>query len=322
MSYVSVIGGINIDLNAKTDYNYKFNSNPGNIFYSAGGVGRNIAENISKLGIKTYLFGVVGLDIFGEYVIDTTKNINLDLSRILKTKKYSTGIYLSILNNDNDMSYAISDMKINSLIDRNYIKNNLEILLNSKLCIIDTNLDYETILYIVHFLNCNKIKYIIEPVSIQKINKLYNIKENIQCITPNIVELRNFIDEDFVFNNEKEDNDNDIKKIFDLIKYKINFIDDIIVTLGKDGVLFFDIINDEYFYEKSFSIEVINANGAGDAFLAGYSYGIYNEFDKIKSVRLGICNSLINLQSDDTVSKLLSEDLLKKTYWRFYNEFI
>ena len=56
--YVCVIGGLNIDLQGSSDAPLVLNdSNPGEIEMSAGGVGRNIAENIVRNGLpeKTIL---------------------------------------------------------------------------------------------------------------------------------------------------------------------------------------------------------------------------------------------------------------------------
>ena len=50
--FVCVIGGMNIDLQGSSNQPLVFNdSNPGEIVMSAGGVGRNIAENIAKLSL-------------------------------------------------------------------------------------------------------------------------------------------------------------------------------------------------------------------------------------------------------------------------------
>ena len=64
--YVVVIGGLNIDLQGSSNKPLVLNdSNPGEIAMSAGGVGRNIAENIAKLNIHSKILSYVGDDTFG-----------------------------------------------------------------------------------------------------------------------------------------------------------------------------------------------------------------------------------------------------------------
>ena len=58
--YVCVIGGLNIDLQGSSDAPLVFNdSNPGEIEMSAGGVGRNIAENMARISIDSKILSYV-----------------------------------------------------------------------------------------------------------------------------------------------------------------------------------------------------------------------------------------------------------------------
>ena len=83
--YVCVIGGLNIDLQGSSDKPLVFNdSNPGEVAMSAGGVGRNIAENISKLNIHSKILSYAGNDALGDYVIDQSRASKVDTSLVIK----------------------------------------------------------------------------------------------------------------------------------------------------------------------------------------------------------------------------------------------
>ena len=61
--FVSVIGGANIDIHGRSTQALRSNdSNPGDVHISAGGVARNIAENLARLGADTRLISAVGDD--------------------------------------------------------------------------------------------------------------------------------------------------------------------------------------------------------------------------------------------------------------------
>ena len=67
--YVTVIGGVNVDIvGFPNSPLVAQDSNPGTIRVSFGGVGRNIAENIVKLGVPTKLLSAIGDDVFGQQV--------------------------------------------------------------------------------------------------------------------------------------------------------------------------------------------------------------------------------------------------------------
>lgn len=68
-SYAVVVGGVNVDIGARS---FKplvaEDSNPGEVMTSLGGVGRNIAHNMSLMGVDTRLLSAYGDDLNGERV--------------------------------------------------------------------------------------------------------------------------------------------------------------------------------------------------------------------------------------------------------------
>lgn len=67
----------------------------------------------------------------------------------------------------------------------------------------------------------------------------------------------------------------------------------LVVKRGKDGASVFQPGKDEL-KVPGFPVEVLNVLGAGDAFCAGFSYGLLNGWDLYKSVRMGnACGAII-----------------------------
>ncbi|MGO1477486.1 PfkB family carbohydrate kinase, partial [Senegalia sp. (in: firmicutes)] len=63
---------------------------------------------------------------------------------------------------------------------------------------------------------------------------------------------------------------------------------------------------------KSPKINIINATGAGDSFIAALIHGHLNDFPIEKSVVFSIATSIITMRSHDTVSKNISKDNINK----------
>ena len=68
--FVVVVGGANMDIcaspaNALTMHD----SNPGSVVTSPGGVARNIAENLARLGVDARLIAAVGADYHGDLLL-------------------------------------------------------------------------------------------------------------------------------------------------------------------------------------------------------------------------------------------------------------
>ena len=63
--YVAVVGGVNIDIGGRPfSPLVPRDSNPGRVTVSLGGVGRNIAHNLSLLGAEVQLLTAFGDDVY------------------------------------------------------------------------------------------------------------------------------------------------------------------------------------------------------------------------------------------------------------------
>ena len=71
---IAVVGGCNIDINATSSSPLIFqDSNPGCVQTSLGGVGRNIGENLVRLGHKVSLLAPLGKDHFYDHIVNFSK---------------------------------------------------------------------------------------------------------------------------------------------------------------------------------------------------------------------------------------------------------
>ena len=78
---VCVIGGANIDITATSRSQFVArDSNPGTVRLSFGGVGRNIAHNLTLLGDSVYFVTRFGGDAFGQMLQVSCREIGMDIS--------------------------------------------------------------------------------------------------------------------------------------------------------------------------------------------------------------------------------------------------
>jgi sugar/nucleoside kinase (ribokinase family) len=106
-----------------------------------------------------------------------------------------------------------------------------------------------------------------EDMSIEKHKELIEIAD---YYTPNIDET------------EKLTGTRDYKEALKILG---EYFEKPVVKLGKDGCAGFD---DDYFIVKNIDeFKCVDATGAGDAFLSGFIYGLYNDFDFRKCILAG-----------------------------------
>ena len=187
---VVVVGGSNIDLKGRTAGDLRLRtSNPGTIQASPGGVGRNIAENLGRLGVAVSLLGVVGVDPEGERIIRATAAAGVDLRYLLRLERERTGTYIALLNNHGELTAALADMAILDRLSVEYLRAALDLLRSAQWIVCDTNIPEAAIAFLIAFSRTSGIPICIEPVSVAKAQRVRGNLQGVALITPNLDEL-------------------------------------------------------------------------------------------------------------------------------------
>ena len=140
-SYAVVVGGVNMDIGGRSYGKLvDADSNPGTISLSLGGVGRNIAHNLTLLGTDVRLLTAYGNDLYGQQIVASCAELGIDVSRALQVSDLSTSTYLYIASPDGEMAMALSDMEICRRITPSYLAGNLSVLQNAQVVVTDTNI--------------------------------------------------------------------------------------------------------------------------------------------------------------------------------------
>ncbi|MDD2481117.1 MAG: carbohydrate kinase family protein [Lutispora sp.] len=298
-SYIAVVGGANVDIQGFPYKNFiPRDSNPGNIKISLGGVGRNIGENLVKLGVYVKLISVIGDDIYGCKILGEAKNIGLDMKDSLILEGEATSTYLSILDEYKDMAAAVSSMEIYEKMTVDFIKEKRQVIDNSKICIIDTNIPREVIEYIVT--THKETDFFLDTVSTTKAKKIKDLIGYFHTIKPNRIEAQ-------MLTGIEITNDNDLKKASEYFLER--GVKRVFISLGDNGVFYNDGENINHI--KTTKIKVTNATGAGDAFIAALAYGHYYNIGIEESTKMAIAASILTLSHEDTINPSMSIERVK-----------
>ena len=106
---VLVIGGANLDVLARSSGPLRAHtSNPGAVLRTYGGVGRNVAENLARLGTPTRMLLAVGDDTAGQEVLARTRFAGVKTLRA--PWEGPTGTYTALLDDDGSLVAGVADM--------------------------------------------------------------------------------------------------------------------------------------------------------------------------------------------------------------------
>ncbi len=244
-------------------------SNPALIITKPGGVARNIAHNLARLGVETTLLSVVGNDANAETIIKATQNAGVNVSHIIRAK-IATGIYLALLDNSGELVSAASDMDCLKFLSKEQIRNKQSIVKENRFVVADCNLALETLIEIA---NQAAEKLIIEPVSVAKSAKILALLQNckIYLATPNLDQI-----EALTGTRQPE-----AAAKFLHEKGLLN----IVIHAGQHGAFVSDGQNFSHIPAQAKTI--VDATGAGDAATAGLVFGLAQNMPLAKAAELG-----------------------------------
>ena len=259
--YVTVIGGVNMDISAALTAPFvPADSVPGQVTLGCGGVARNIAHNLRLMGHEVKFVSLFGGETFGEMCWRECQAIGLDLTLSERREGLRNGLYLCVNDQTGDMIAAVADTDIVGHITPGFLEQRLETINASALVMADTNIETETLLYlidhctaplIVDTVSTAKAPRVIKALQQSRSRQLYALKLNLQeaqAVThcPTAQEAA--------------------------VRLTAMGIGQVYITLGSDGVYCSDGTRHEHL--KAIPSRVINTTGAGDAFIAGVAHAL------------------------------------------------
>lgn len=109
--YVLAIGGANMDIAATAAHALTTGESiPGHVRHAPGGVARNVAENLARLGDAVRLISAVGDDLLGQSLLQATRQAGVDVSNCLVLPGEASSTYVSMHGADGEMALAVNDM--------------------------------------------------------------------------------------------------------------------------------------------------------------------------------------------------------------------
>ena len=297
-SYAVVVGGVNVDIGGRSFAPLvAADSNPGSVTLSLGGVGRNIAHNLSLLGVDVRLLTAYGGDLHGEHVAASCSELGIDLSHALRVSGAATSTYLYLTDPAGEMALAVSDMAICEKITPAYLAANLTLLQNAQVVAADANIPAESLRFLAENLT---VPLFVDPVSTTKAEKLRPILDKIHTLKPNRLEAE-------LLSGVKIETPADVEAAADrLLELGVHRL---FLSLGAQGVC--AAMGDRRLYLPNIPGSLVNTTGCGDAFMAALVWAYLEGMDLETTARAGLAAGSIAMESSETINPDLSAQALK-----------
>lgn len=297
-SYAVVVGGVNVDIGGKSFAPLVAeDSNPGTVHVSLGGVGRNIAHNLSLMGADVRMLTAFGDDVNGQRVAASCSELGIDLSHALRISGGTTSTYVYLTDEKGEMALAISDMEICKRITPAYLASNLNLLQNAQVIIADANIPQESLIYLAE--NCTAPLFC-DPVSTAKAAKLRLILSKIHTLKPNKLEAE-------LLSGVKIESKADVEKAAEkLLELGVRRL---FISLGSEGV--YAAMGDERLWLPNLPGHMVNTTGCGDAFMGAIGWAYLEGRDLKETALAGLAAGAIAMESDETINPAMSATAIK-----------
>ncbi len=294
-----VIGAMGLDVKGEVQGPMEAGtSNPGFIRCSPGGVARNIAENLARLGLEVVLLSAVGKDWTGRYLVDQAREAGVDVEHVLIHPDVHTGTYLAFLDQERQLITALADMRAMEEITPRYLNDRRRLFRDARILVIDANLSPAALQTVFRLARQYNRPVCADPTSTLLAPRLRPYLPSLHLVTPNLEEAGALL-------GEMSAGTEPIEIARRLVSKGVNLA---VVTLAERGLCY--ATTEESGHLPALAVPIVDRTGVGDALTAAVVFGILEGLPASEAVRLGLSAAALTLQCRETVCPHLSlEDL-------------
>ncbi|MDJ0908797.1 MAG: PfkB family carbohydrate kinase [Woeseiaceae bacterium] len=288
--FIAVVGGVNVDVHGRPARSLKLHdSNPGTVTTSAGGVARNVAENLARLGADVRLISAVGDDHHGRLLLEHGRATGIDMQHVLISASNPTSTYMSIVDRRGDMHVAINDMAVMDELNASALQNHESILRQAVLVIADTNLPDDALAWLCESIDDTPL--FVDTVSTVKARRIEPHLDTVHTLKCNQAEAE-------ALSGYTTRTKFDRTELADW--FHARGVERLFVTLGNRGV-FYSTPGDAGI-EKPHQTVARNTGGAGDAFLAGVALAWIEDRPLKSAIRFALAAAELTVAEDSASS--------------------
>jgi pseudouridine kinase len=300
--YVAVIGATNFDVQGFSNTEVSCGGfNFGQVKESAGGVGRNITENLIRLGTRVKFVSCIGGDGRSHFIMDHCHKVGISTDDFLVVENGRASTYMAILDEKKHQVHAFADMKVLEEMTPEFINSKSQILRNAKIISLDTGFDDGVIDYI--FQNYKRKDIYMSPIS----TDVHQITEHLNQIHTLRINAR---EAGLILGRELKTRKDIIAGGKELIEKGIRRV---YITHAGKGVYFNDSRAKLDGYIKTNMLVSKSISGTADAFMAGIIFGTIKDMKPELLAKFAIAMADSTAKSRESVNPLLTYDFVMDT---------
>ncbi|XP_026433368.1 uncharacterized protein LOC113330748 [Papaver somniferum] len=222
---------------------------PGMVHYISGGVARNIAECMTKLGNKPFMISMIGDDMAGNLLFGYWKSAGLAIEGIQRRQDVGTPVVCNVFDANGELAAAVASVEaIEKFLTEEWIQRFKGNILSAPIVMIDANLNPFSLESSCQIAAESGVPVWFEPVSVTKSKRVVSVAKHITFASPNedeLIAMANALscnDRFSPIQMEANVGSKSVEYLFQMLKPAMRVLIDkgiklVIVTLGPNGVL-------------------------------------------------------------------------------------
>lgn len=311
------IGGANIDRKLKLGAPLQMgSSNQVMQSETPGGVARNVAENLARLGLTTQLISALGDDAAGRGLLAQAAGCGLSTQGCLLTADEPTGCYTAVLDAAGELLMGFAAMRVAARLTPEFLSRSSAQRAAARLIVADLNLPADSVALLLQEARGNSgntgrstaAPLLIVAVSVPKMAHLPADLRGLHSLILNLSELQALTGLPVM---PMASEDAALQQALDAVHAR--GAQHVLLTRGADGLVC-SSAGGAALYLAALPVAdpgVVDATGAGDAFAAGVAAGLLRDPQQLLAAcQLGLRLAALTVQSAATVHPNISPALL------------
>ncbi|MFN3862533.1 MAG: PfkB family carbohydrate kinase, partial [Roseateles sp.] len=261
-----------------------------------GGVVRNVAENLARLGLPVALIAAVGDDAGGRMLLEQAAQVGMDLSAVIRLRRHVSDSYTAVLDPDGSLALGLASMPLVERLSPWALQASRDLRARAALVIGDGNLPTDAWPLLLAEARDGGAPLVCVAVSEAKMERLPETLAGLHLLILNAGELATV----------------DADPARALAALHARGVRRVLVSAGVDGLTLSEPGRPLRHWPAP-PVDVVDVTGAGDALAAGVCVGLLrNAADFDAAAGLGLALAALTLQTTHSVHPDLTPDFLNR----------
>ena len=274
---------------------------PARVRRAFGGVARNVAENLARLGQPVRFVTAVGAEPEGQALLAHLEAMDVDASASLRDPSLKTGHYIGLLYPEGGLQYGVYDLRAVEALTSAYLRQHADAFAGAAWAFVDANLSSKALRTVFALAREHGVLMAADATSADLAPRLRPFLKRITLLTLNHVEAAALLG--------RPVSQTDFTQALDAARALVaQGVQLALVTLAEFGVCY--ATEHTQGHIPALRTDVVDPTGAGDALTATVIYGLLQGILPDEAVRLGTAAAALTLRAQGTVAPNLSLETL------------